>query len=139
MSKRVEFIEWHETSRMRLVPDAYAFSEKRGWHWLQRVCLWILRKLRCQHYEEVVDVQRHVLHCESFMESIFRQNRSVQAVFNRKPTRLVIGSEDYEELMGSPEVRQYVALSGLDYHHGTTIQGLRLEIVPWMRGMVVLP
>ncbi len=81
--------------------DAFEFREDRPAHWLQRLCLWTLRKLGAFSHREVLTIERHLIgkNGKRFMDRLFEQMRNLQDGFNREPDRLLIGADDYAELM----------------------------------------
>lgn len=125
--------------------SVFALRRDRPYVWLQKACFWVLRKLKAFKVETKVVV-------ESFPiprgEDIFQ---SLGVNFSRLrrdevPTRLIIGAEDWHELNYSPKFMQYTMFHtryDAGWCNGKTIEhfGARLsvEIVPWMRGYVLLP
>jgi hypothetical protein len=85
-----------------------------------------------------VTVTRHIIDSDVFMERIFKQQEHLLGYFNHKPKRLLIGSEDFSELMNSDEVRN-VMMFNASYNYGREICGLQVEVIPWMRGILVMP
>lgn len=85
-----------------------------------------------------VDVKEVRFDDDDLIQAIHRQTGEVRYRCNAEPTRLVIGAETFRELMG-------LTAKLMDYHVLSThvsppqFAGLRVEIVPWMRGFVVLP
>ena len=56
---------------------------------------------------------------------------------NRRPVRLLIGADDFQELMGSPRIQEIMRFTA-PIGFGREILGLKVEVIPWMRGMVTL-
>ena len=76
------------------------------------------------------------------MERLFRQNSYLQKEFNMKPSKLFIGTEDYTEIMGGDEMRQMLQFNttyNFGDRYGTHIIGLEVKVIPWMRGIIVMP
>jgi hypothetical protein len=132
----------------KIVPmeDAFEFREDRPARWLQRACLWVLRKLGCYAAKEVIEYQRHHIgrDGERFMMRLMRAKASIQGAFAREPQRLLIGSEQYAELMEETLSNSYFAFEAQSFWGNgpgrpPTIVGLTVEVIPWMRGMLLLP
>lgn len=136
MNETVQFVTCQRTDSLVRVNDAFAFNPRRGWQWLQRAALWVLQKLGCYYMEKNSSYSYHALHVPTFMERIYCQQQELRRTYGKKAVTLLMGAEDYREMMGSAEVRQYVEL---DLSGITKVQGLQLKIIPWMRGVVVLP
>ena len=58
--------------------------------------------------------------------------------FNYHPSRLLIGAEDFEELMHEKEISESMTFRANYYDH-QEIVGLKVTVIPWMRGVLVLP
>jgi hypothetical protein len=137
MTQRVEFVEIKGVRHRRTLKTAYAVNEKRRAVWLQRFCCWVLGKLGAFYdYQEITAV-RHRFDSDTFMERIFK-NETVVREFNCEPKELLIGPEQFSELMGSPEIHNYLTFQ-TTYHKGRKILGLTVRVIPWMDGILVVP
>jgi len=134
----VDFVTLDLHAGVKPVPDAYMFRADRRAHWLQRVCLWMLNKLDATAHVSTTEVRRVRLDGDKFMDRLYAQQRELFDQFGYDANTLLIGSEDYEELMGSPEVHQMMRFAA-PYARGERLLDLDVRVVPWMRGMVVLP
>lgn len=143
------FVDVVELRRIpRIVPllDSFEFRKDRPAHWLQRICLWTLRNLGCYSSKEVEEVTRHVIgrRGETFMNRLLKAKAAIWGHLEREPQTLLLGSEQYAELMH--EVPSNVTFSfGAEYYMGNganrrpTVVGLTVKVIPWMRGMLLLP
>jgi len=140
MRRTVEFIDWHTSTQMLPIPDGYRFKPQGRMQWLQRFAWWFLGKRHAleQAYEPTVKIDRHHIDGDTFMERLFKQEESLLREFNREPQRLLIGSEDYAAMMSEPESRQYFTFDAR-YYKRNSIHGIAVTVVPWMKGMVVMP
>lgn len=134
----IEFVQIKEQRTPYFRKDAYTFCKDRPYHWLQRLCCWIMGKLKAYDSGEKIAYTRQTIDTQTFMERLFRQQDHLLGYFNRKPTRLLIGAEDFAEMMGGEEIRQMMNFRA-EYNHGREIMGLQVEVVPWMRGILVMP
>jgi hypothetical protein len=77
------------------------------------------------------------------MERIMEQNRALMKTFNVSGNKILIGAEDYQELMQSPEFSQvtfkFDASAHLDLDGESTLCGFKVEVIPWMRGVLMMP
>lgn len=130
----------HKLKLTQMVSDnSFEFRKDLKYHWLQKACFWILRKIGCfrQFTDESIVVSR--FQPKSFMDSIMKQRFSIEDIYDIRPERLVIGAKDFEDLMGLPEFRQYFSFSaGADFNN-LQMFGMTIEVVPWMKGCVLLP
>lgn len=134
----IEFVQTKEQRTPYFRKDTYCFRKDRPYHRLQRLCCWIMAKLQAYDTGENITYTRHTIDTQTFMERLFRQQDHLLGYFNRKPTRMLIGAEDFAEMMGSEEIRQTVNFRA-EYNHGREIIGLQVEVIPWMRGILVMP
>lgn len=134
----IEFVEWRELRSPFEHKDTYELREDRHSPWLQRTLFWALGKLGAFSKGESITTERYVIEADDFMERLFKQEHALEGYFNRKPTRLFIGADDYAQLMNHPTVSHYFAFDA-QYHYGREVHGLRVTVVPWMRGMLVMP
>lgn len=127
--------------------DEYAFNEKGKVLWLQRALFWVLEKLGCQ--QEKIGYKQVVIDTGDFVERLKRHRSDVwsRLPLEGGPTELLIGAEDFDELMSVPGVQCLIQFkAGYEVGHRTRrgdthyrIMDLNVVIVPWMRGMVVMP
>lgn len=135
----VEFIETKDKMIRYQKNDSYAFRADRPHKWLQRLCCRIMQKLGAYDMGEKVTYTRHTIDPDVFMERIFRQAYHLEAHFNRKPKRILVGAEDFERIMNCSEIRQSFMFNA-SYNYGREIIcGLQVEVIPWMRGILVMP
>jgi hypothetical protein len=121
--------------------DAFKFKPKGHAQWLQRIA-WRFLNWRCameQAYEPTVTVTRHTVDADKFIHRLLEQKRALFDGFGKEGQRLIIGSEDYAELMNSPEITMHHFDFRAEVGYGRNIVGLTVEVVPWMRGAVVMP
>ena len=142
MSQPIHFVELQRASMTVVRDDIFCLQPKRGWLWAQKLALWMLRKLGCQWNESVVKYERHVIDPGKFLDVLQRQQRGLLDHCHHQARHLLIGSDDFAELMCSDVLRhhhQFIA----EYRHSDgvrgTMFGLKVTIVPWMTGFLVMP
>ena len=145
MNNYIEFVCTRE--KVQRFPDfRYEFKSRSGKTPEQDVIAWVqklaFRFLRwtgalSNSMTEKITYERFTLDTQNFIERIFRQMTELERR-NVKPERLLIGGEDFQRLMGSPEIHNVLNFSA-PIGWGREIYGLKVEVIPWMRGMVVLP
>lgn len=134
----IQFVETDELRYANLISEAFELREDRPALFLQKICIWILRKLGCYYIKETVSVSRHILDARTFMERLYKQKGEIFKLLNREPTMVLIGARDYHELMSGPEFTQVFAFSA-EYMKDRRIMGLTVKVIPWMRGILVMP
>lgn len=119
--------------------EAFELREDRPAIWLQKLCLWVLRKLGCFACKETVRIERHNigLHGDTFMKRLWARREALYGDFNRKPTRLLLGAKDYQELMGEV-CTQGFSFDARYFMGRNEVMGLKVEVIPHMSGMLLL-
>jgi hypothetical protein len=107
--------------------------------WWDRPRWWLIRALGGECPFDTVKVVRVLVNGKDFMERLWKQKRALVESFRREPMTLWMGGEDYEELMSSPAVRQSFTVHA-EFNYGRReVYGLTVKVIPWMRGMLVMP
>src|SRR3990172_5772277 len=101
MREVIEVIRQERLSAVVEIKEAFEFRKDRPAHWLQKLCIWTLRNLGAFHRGEVVTIESHVIgkNGRNFISRLSEQMHNLQDAFNREPSRLLIGADDYAELM----------------------------------------
>ena len=141
--KTFEIAMYRKTDVTAVVPTpAYSFNPSRGFVWIQRLCFWVLSRLRCSYYAEVVvDVERHLIDPDGFIDRFFEVYDELDLRYGREPRRIYVGSEDYAELMNADEMSMPYSfraefIVGNNGH--TSFHGVPVEVIPWMSGVLVV-
>lgn len=141
----IDVVEVRRISEVVELPDVYQLRGDRPLVWLQRVCIWILGKLGCQTSTEVSRIERHHIgrNGQAFMSQLARRKVAILGSFDFEPTRLLIGPSEWEELMGEIGPTTAFEFDAEWYkkspsHTGYCVMGLHVEVIPWMRGMLLL-
>lgn len=127
MKNHLEFVEWQE------VPVLYVPK------WWDRPRWWLVKLLGGTNPRDTVKIIRVPVNGKDFMERLWKQKQALVESFRREPTTLWMGGEDYEALMDSPAVRQAFTVSASFNYGRDEIYGLTVRVIPWMRGILVMP
>ena len=138
MNQTIEFITLKECKITSNNIDAFQFRNDRPAQWLQKLCFFVLKKLRAFYLNEKITIERHTINQRNFMERLFEQKYELTKFFNRESTVLLIGAEDYAELMHEVAATQIFSFRA-EYGYGKKILGMTVKVIPWMRGCVVMP
>lgn len=138
MTQEVHFVALRE----KLVPferkEVFALRADKKHLWLQKLCIAILKKLGCYWVDQTSTYTRVPIDGRTFMERLYKQRSELFRYFNGEARTLLVGAEDYRELMCSDEIfhafefRAAVATM-------RTIMNMEVKVIPWMRGIVVMP
>lgn len=111
------------------------------WQWLQKVIFSLLRRMGCFSQETELVVTRHLIDTDEFMKALCQQHMEVLSQYARydTPCRLLIGPQQFDALHGTAgDINSPITFYG-EYRTRHTIRGMKVTIVPWMDGMLVLP
>jgi hypothetical protein len=138
----VQFVHTHESTRWVILEDAWSLRTDFRWKWMSRLAGWLIRKIGVNARDQVVDVQRLLIDPPAIVQKLFEQRRAMFDM-GHEPKRLLIGSEDFAELMRQPEMRHHFTIDAEymkgDGRGGRRVMDLTIEVVPWMRGCLVMP
>lgn len=155
MRDTVSFIETEPTfGCLHIHDNAFSYEPRRGWAWLQRLCFQFLAWRRCHHASEFVTYRRIDVQPRDFMTELFRQQANLTNVLGRGGELLLIGSDDWMEVLRQSNAPLYapIAFDGeyyvprfRDIDSASRLSAdrerrqMRVCVVPWMRGMVIVP
>ena len=136
----IEFVDTKYITTMVPMFDAFKFKPEGRAQWAQRLAWKFLnwRGAMKQAYEPKVTSSRHTIDADKFIERVIKQRVSLLHHFRKDGQRLLIGSDDYFELMGELSSHQHFKFDAC-VHNGRQIMGLKVEVIPWMRGAIVMP
>lgn len=145
MSRRpIEFVEVRTAHVPFVLQDEWQFKPVGRLHWVQRAAWRLLHKMGALKnaigQREVVT--RHVINPDSFMQKLYEQSAAIFDMLDREGQTLLIGAEDFQQMMAGPEMRNEFSFQGEFYRgdrNGRQIMGLNVKVIPWMRGMLVMP
>jgi hypothetical protein len=137
MKQEVVFIEQKEHKTLVIREDRFQYLPQNGWAWLQRLCFWFLRKRKCNPFDEVFHYTRHVINTDKAIQAIQNEYQCLDMA-HHEGRHILIGSEDFARLMNSPEIYSMTSFSA-EYGYDRQIFGMKVTVVPWMRGILVMP
>ena len=142
MKQTISFIEPHTAFKTVTDSNAFAIREDRPHLWLQKACCWVMGKLGAYRRDTQTKIEYRTIDADSFITRIAKQRESVFELMNREPRELLIGAQDYAELMHetvSTHMFSFDAAYMRGDHRNRTVMGLRVRVIPWMRGVLVVP
>lgn len=150
----ISFVETEPTlGCLHIHDDAFSYQPHRGWAWLQRLCFRFLSWRQCHYASEFVTHRRMAINPRKFMSELFRQQTHLCNMFGQGGEILLIGSDDWRKVLTDSDAPLYrvIAFDG-EYYVPRFVDGpldmkrtgherkhMRVCIVPWMRGMVIVP
>lgn len=141
------WIEFYQTERLTELKewhDAFCVREDLNYVWLQKACIWILRKIGARATYTEATFNRIGFDADEFVTALFAQHDYIVEEFNYvKPSKLYIGPDEFTELTNSPELRDlYTFRTSYDVSNGQgrypEVIGLKVTVIPWMKGILVV-
>lgn len=135
----VEFMETEQHVVPIMQADQFEFREDKGFKWLQRLAIWVLRKLGCYALSEDIYYTKRVIKMDDLIDGLIRQQHEIVSHYNLAGgERVLIGSEEFSKLMCQPETKEMLSFdcagSGL-----RSFRGMSITVIPWMKGILVVP
>lgn len=127
----------------KLITTSWDINLKGRWRPLQRVCWWLLCRTQAAspHFDERQVVRIVNIDTDQLVSAIVREAAEQLMRVNYHPTAVLLGMEDYCNLMGEPEMRRLCSPLCFDVpskkYREFTVFGFRAIVIPWMRGVLV--
>lgn len=131
------------------------FYNGESQHWLARLCYWTLRKLGVESWRgsETTCYMRRLHVDDSLVDKIMQHSKAIRRLrLGQSELRLVIGANtfrtlqrevgrDYFEFEAEARFAENIRdpESILGYRRRDFFMGMRVEVVPWWEGYLVLP
>jgi len=153
MEQAVQFVRIVREQKISFSPTKFQFCVNRKHHWLQKLALWILRKLDCYASLSEEFVHYDVVNTKSLMDNLIRQRQEIVNFYHHRDGELLLcGPGEFQELCGLKmdhplsislmymwsEPKRDKRGNYLD-HPQYTRCGLKIVVIPWMKGWLVLP
>ena len=142
MKQTVTFIKPYTATKTATDRSAFTVREDRPHLWLQKACCWVLGKLGAYRQDTQTKIEYRTIDADSFMVRIAKQHSAVFELLNRRPSELLIGAQDYAELMHEADTNfpfSFSASYAVGERGVAQIMGLNVRVIPWMRGVLVVP
>jgi hypothetical protein len=139
-NKVIEFVHLKHKQVSFRVEDEWKFVPAGRFQWLQRAAWKTLHRLgslqNATGWRETVT--KHVIDPDNFMEKLYKQRSAIFDMLGKEGQTLLIGAEDFSEMMSSPEIGHQFEFRS-EYTSDRKLMGLNVKIIPWMRGLLVMP
>jgi len=126
----------------KAITGAYSFNPERRLRWLQRLCLWILKKLKCQHYDEYISMETFKVEFDSIVDLIISQSAAINRVYSHRCKYVILGRRAMMELQIELDRQLWFNFPSdfecPQYRNRMTFAGLTIIVVPWFEGVLCL-
>ncbi len=147
--QKVYFLEHKSQIKQWIKSHENVFAPKNltGWYgwernWIQRFCFWYLKRIGAfynEPMEKEVVYKTFQVDTGKFADRVINQMHVLDEYWRMKPKHLLIGVEDYSEIM-KQSVDQPFNFN-IEYCIGSrkSLFGLTVHVIPWMKGILVMP
>lgn len=102
------------------------------WRWA------LVRRLGGACPLDTTRIDRYVIDGATFADKLFKQKRELFERFDLRGATVLMGAEDYRELMSGPDV-VYAFSFASEFNYNRLVYGFNVRVLPWLRGVVVMP
>ena len=131
----VRYVERLPLPRVSDYKEAYEVRNDRPMVWLQKVCCWVLRKLEAYSQDRSIAYKYYDVDVSNLVEGIYTQLGMLDRDYNLRGKHVLIGSREFMELCNAPEAPYHLTM----YASDLKFAGLTVTVIPWMRGILVMP
>lgn len=128
------------------VPDRFQYQPEKGWAWLQRLAIKVLRWRKCYSWifeEQSVAI---TIDTQNLQKQIWEQDQETFRYYHDRGELLLLGPREYDELRQLPlnhplsiHLRYDWAERGRDDLWQRTGHDMNVVVIPHMKGALVLP
>lgn len=116
---------------------AYSFRRDKKFHFVQKICLNILRRLGAYKPNKTPAYKTFLIDNENIIRMLY-DGQKVIYKHDAQPTRLYIGTREFNSLMGTFVADNMFTFQS-EYIQNRTIMGFKVYVIPWMEGALLLP
>lgn len=134
-------------------PTKFELTPSAGWLWLQRLCFWVLRKIDARSKEWTESVRSVTVHYQGFMQALAAQRGEILSQYAIEGKYLLMGPMEFAEFSTTsvflqaavgftiPDAVYRKETDGrcFPYKTKTIVIDLNVIVLPWMKGMLVVP
>lgn len=106
--------------------------------WWDRPRWFVVRFLGGECPYDTVKVSTFHIDGDDFADRLFKQKRALFDTFGKEAQVILIGGEDYRELMKSPVVIQSFSFMS-SFNYNRQVFGMKVKVIPWMSGILAIP
>lgn len=133
--QHIRFVERLPVPKITENRSYYQVRKDKPLVWLQEVCCWVLRKLGAYSEDHTTAYTHHTVDISDLVEGIYTQVGMLGSNHNLSAHRILMGSEDFAELCHAPQASYQLTV----YASSPKFGGLTVTVIPWMKGVLVLP
>ena len=111
--------------------DVYQFRSDRGFLALQKLCFWVLRKIGAFGWTDKTASKSYAFDPAELAYNLREQYKLAMHIYDREDCEILMGPKEFAELAHTGMIDQITVLP--------TMYELKITIIPWMAGLLVVP
>lgn len=132
--------------------DQYQLRPERKHVWIQKACIWVLKKLECYAIREDITLKHITIDLDKVFDLVIKQQYELCGKYLLEAERILIGYDEYAKFTEESLVKQPISFDTNPFYLSEyeliddeyvlvprRINGLKVTLVPWMKGVLVLP
>jgi hypothetical protein len=117
---------------------SFKLRTDKKYPFIQKICCFIMKKLGAYNQDILYEYQSTTIDTDDFIKKILEQQQELMQTYGMLPKEILIGSADYAKLMNDEDYKTKFSF-GCTYHYGADIFGLKVNVIPWMEGILIMP
>lgn len=133
-----------ERTRVYL-PDSFEYCPGKGWAWLQRLAIKVLRWRKCYAYKLEEMATTITIDTENLQKQIWEQSEEIYRHYHYRGETLLLGPGEYAELSQLPlnhPLSLHLHYAWIDTTRSPPLRtghDMKVIVIPHMKGALVLP
>lgn len=133
--QHIRYVERMPLPKLTDYKLAYLVRNDRPFVWLQELCCWVMDKLEAYSQDRSIAYTWKDVDISDLVRGIYTQVGMLSRDHNLQAKRVLMGSEDFAALCNAPAAQYHLTV----YAHDRKFGGLTVTVVPWMKGVLVMP
>ena len=138
-----QVIQFYQTDTVREyveLADQYQLRADRKMLWLQRICFWVLKKIGARAVRTDLLIKKNTIDIKNLFDLVLRQQYELYGKYLLESRHLLVGYDEYSKFMdGTLNSHFAFEVPKHQLNNGLVVSGMRVTLVPWMSGVLVLP
>jgi len=136
----IQFMGTKRKRSHRPDPLQFTYRDDKPLKWPQKALLWGLRQLGCHALIEDVETTFHEIPVGKLPQSVLDQISGIHAAYGVEPREVLVGPDEFGVLRQNLHVSVCFDVEYMKHGaRGTTIYGVKITMIPWMKGVIALP
>lgn len=123
------------------ISNAYEFRKDKPFHWIQKLCFWVLKQIGAEYVTTTTSIKYHDIDINSsnLLAVVTEQMDVVYSHYGKYPKHILMGAQDFKEIMHTADIYSYMEFDTSLGLTGYRLLGLKVHILPYMRGVLAIP